>query len=70
MLLVNKAKIGSVVHKTLQHDKGYLILNNFYLTHSSRMEFPVLINWTSPFQFSGVMVGIFHFYSNFDENIL
>ena len=29
------------------------------------MEFPVLVNWTSPFLFQGLLGGIFHFYSNF-----
>ena len=34
------------------------------LTQLSRMEFPTLINWTSPFLFSGLLGGIFHFHSN------
>ena len=34
------------------------------LTQLSRMEFPTLINWTSPFPFSWLLGGIFHFHSN------
>ena len=33
------------------------------------MEFPSIINWTSPFPFSGMLGGIFHFSSNFDRNL-
>ena len=29
------------------------------LTHLSRMEFPILINWTSPFRIQGLFGGIF-----------
>ena len=29
------------------------------LTHLSLMEFPALINWTSPFTFLGLLGGIF-----------
>ena len=32
------------------------------------MEFPILINWTSPFPFKGLLGGIFRFYSNFKRN--
>ena len=28
------------------------------------MEFPILINWTSPFSFEGLLGGIFHFCNN------
>ena len=35
------------------------------LTHLCRMEFPTVINWSSPFLFQGMFGGIFHFYSNF-----
>ena len=31
------------------------------------MEFPTLINWTSPFPFYGLLSGIFYFYSNFNR---
>ena len=31
------------------------------------MEFPILINWTSPFPFEGLLGGIFHFYSNLNR---
>ena len=31
------------------------------------MEFPTVINWTSPFPFSGLLGGILHFYSNFNR---
>ena len=38
------------------------------LTHLYRMEFPSIINWSSPFPFQGMMGGIFHFFpSNFDR---
>ena len=37
------------------------------LTHLSRMEFPISINWTSPFTFSWLLGGVFHFYSNFNK---
>ena len=30
------------------------------LTHFSRMEFPTVINWTSPFPFQGLSGGILH----------
>ena len=39
------------------------------LTHLCRMYFPILINWTSPFPISGLLGGIFHFYSNFKRNV-
>ena len=29
------------------------------------LNFPILINWTSPFLILGLLGGIFHFYSNF-----
>ena len=38
-------------------------------THLNRMEFPTVINWTSPFPFKGAMNGNFHFYSNFNRTI-
>ena len=38
-----------------------------FLTHLSRMKFPSIINWTSPFPMLGLLGGIFHFYSNFDR---
>ena len=31
------------------------------------MEFPTTINWTSPFQFKGLLGGIYHFYSNLNR---
>ena len=34
------------------------------LTHLCRMDFPILINWTSSFTILGLSGGIFHFYSN------
>ena len=37
------------------------------LTHLSLIEFPTLINWTSPILFLGLLVDILHFYSNFDR---
>ena len=37
------------------------------LTHLSQMEFPTLMNWTSPFPFFGLLGGIFHYYSNFNR---
>ena len=39
-----------------------------FLTLLCRMDFPILINWTSPFPFLGLLGGIFHFYSNFKRN--
>ena len=38
------------------------------LNHLCRMYFPILINWTSSFQISGLLDGIFYFYSNFKRN--
>ena len=32
------------------------------------MEFPILINWTSPFSILGLLGGIFRFQSNFKRN--
>ena len=34
------------------------------LIHLRRMEFPTSITWTSPFSFSGLLGGIFHFHFN------
>ena len=31
------------------------------------MYFPIHINWMSPFPISGLLGGIFHFYSNFER---
>ena len=31
------------------------------LTYLSRMNFPTVINWNSPFLFKGMLGGIFHF---------
>ena len=45
------------------------ILNENFLTHLSRMEFPTLINWTCLFQLYGLFDGIFHFYSNFNRKL-
>ena len=39
-----------------------------FLTHLCRMCFPILINWTSPFQNLGLLGGIFHCYSNSKRN--
>ena len=39
----------------------------FILTNLSRLEFPSLINWTSPFPFKGLLGGIFYFYLNFNR---
>ena len=36
------------------------------LTHLNVIEFPSLINWTSPFTFLGLLGCISHFYSNFN----
>ena len=33
------------------------------------MEFPILIHWSSPFPFKGLLGGIFHFYSNFNRTV-
>ena len=41
---------------------------NRYLTHLSRMNFPISIGRTSLFQIIGVLSGIYHFYSNFKRN--
>ena len=37
------------------------------LTNLSRMEVPILINWTNPFPLCVLFGGIFHLYSNFDK---
>ena len=37
------------------------------LTHLRQVEFPCVINWTSPFQFKGLMSDIFLFYSHFNR---
>ena len=37
------------------------------ITLFSRMEFPNLINWTSPFPFYGLMLLFFHFLPNFSR---
>ena len=39
-------------------------MHDFLLTHLSRMNFPISIDRSSPFQILGVLGGIFHFYSN------
>ena len=39
------------------------------LTHLCRMEFPIVINWNSPFLFKGMLGGIFHFYSSFNRTL-
>ena len=36
-------------------------------THLSPMEFPALINWTSPFPFYGLLDDISHFHSNLNR---
>ena len=43
----------------------YSIYPNYQdtFTHFSHMDFPIPINWTSPFMFLGLLGGIFHFYS-------
>ena len=46
----------------------FVTMSCICLTHFSRMYFPILINWTSPFQILGLLCGIFHFYSNFKGN--
>ena len=38
------------------------------LTHLCRMEFLIVMNWTSQFLILGLLCGIFHFYSNFKRN--
>ena len=45
---------------------SFLHLLEGCLTHLSRMEIPILINWTSLFSLKGLLVGIFHFYLNCD----
>ena len=37
------------------------------ITHLSRMDFPIPINWTSPFPILGVLGPVFQFYQNFDR---
>ena len=37
------------------------------LTHLRRMEYPTLINWTSPYPFQKVFGSIFHLDSNFNR---
>ena len=37
------------------------------LTNLCRMEFPIDINWNSPFLFLWMLGGIFHIYSNFNR---
>ena len=39
------------------------------LTHLSGMEFPIVINWNSPFLLLGVKGGIFHLYSNSNRTL-
>ena len=43
---------------------------DFFFTHISHINFPISISIsrTSLFQILGVLVGIFHFYSNFKRN--
>ena len=36
-------------------------LGTYILTHLSRIEFPTVINWMSPFPILGLLGGIFHF---------
>ena len=59
-LLFNERIPGNVI----------LILSNTYIliTYLSRMEFPFLINLTSPFPWLQ-LDGIFHFYSNLDRTV-
>ena len=40
---------------------------SYKLTHLSRMEFPILTNWTSLFSFQGLFGCKFHFYSNLNR---
>ena len=42
---------------------GFLIFSKF--THTCRLHFHILINWTRPFLILGLLGGIFHFYSKF-----
>ena len=37
------------------------------LTHISRIEFPTIINWNSPFLLLGLLGYIYHFYRNSDR---
>ena len=42
---------------------------DMYLTHLSRMRFPIITSWTCPFQFKGLWGVIFHFYSDFNRTL-
>ena len=47
-----------------------IVIQNFsccILTHICLMDFPILINFTSPFSFKGCLVYFFHFYHMFDR---
>ena len=49
-----------------------ILIERITTTITSRtvlMEFPSIINWASPFPFSGMLGGIFHSSSNFDRNL-
>ena len=41
---------------------GFVFGCSVVLTHICRMDFPILINGTSPFPIFGLLCGIFHFY--------
>ena len=40
-----------------------------YLTHLSRIEFPTVIKWTSPFLFKGLLGSKFQFHSNLKSTL-
>ena len=57
----------SLKTKSQQCQNIFLLPIVVALTHLSRMEFPALINWNSPFSFWGLLGGIFLVWSNFNR---
>ena len=45
-------------------------VSTLLLTHLCLMEFPTLMNWTSPFPILGLLDCNFHIYSNFKKKLL
>ena len=48
-------------------DSCALMFKEWHETHLCQMEFPSVINWTSPFPFEMLLGSSYHFYSNFDR---
>ena len=44
------------------------VINRLVLPIFAKMEFPTVMKWMSPFPSLGLLVDIFHFYSNFKRN--